>query len=64
MSNGNMDQAKGRVKQAVGDLTDDDDLRREGKTDEAAGKAKEKVRDLGDRAEDAIDRAKERMTDR
>jgi uncharacterized protein YjbJ (UPF0337 family) len=52
------------VKQAVGDLTDDDDLRREGKTDEAAGKAKEKVREFGDRAEDAIDRAKDRMTGR
>ena len=31
---GNIDEAKGRAKQAVGDLTDDDDLRREGKVDE------------------------------
>ena len=40
---GEGDQAKGRVKQAVGDLTDDKDLKREGKVDEAAGKVKEGV---------------------
>ena len=40
---GEKDQAKGRVKQAVGDLTDDKDLKREGKVDEAAGKVKEGV---------------------
>ena len=34
---GNLDEAKGRAKQAVGDLTDDDDLRREGKVDENVG---------------------------
>ncbi len=37
------DKAKGRLKQAVGELTDDKDLRREGKVDEAAGKAKDVV---------------------
>lgn len=36
----NVDDAKGRVKRAAGDLTDDDELKREGKTDQAAGKAK------------------------
>ena len=36
----NLDKAKGRVKQAAGDLTDDDDLKREGKADELAGKVK------------------------
>jgi len=54
---GNLDQAKGRAKQAVGDLTGDDDLRREGKVDEGAGKAKEKV-------SDAIDKVKDKVTDR
>jgi uncharacterized protein YjbJ (UPF0337 family) len=58
-----MDQAKGRVKQAVGDLTDDDDMRREGKADEAAGKAKDKLDDLKDKGEHAIDRMKDKMTD-
>ena len=50
---GNLDEAKGRAKQAVGDLTDDDDMKREGKVDEAAGKAK-----------DVIDKVKDKVTDR
>ena len=37
---GNADQAKGKVKQAVGDLTGNDKLRAEGKVDETTGKAK------------------------
>ena len=35
---GKIDQAKGKVKQAVGDLTNDPDLKAEGQVDEAAGK--------------------------
>jgi uncharacterized protein YjbJ (UPF0337 family) len=46
------DKAKGRVKEAVGDLTDDDDLKREGKIDKASGKVKEKVDDVKDRLTD------------
>jgi uncharacterized protein YjbJ (UPF0337 family) len=61
---GNLDEAKGRAKQAVGDLTDDDDMRREGKVDEHAGKAKDKVDDLKDKAGDVIDNVKDRVTDR
>jgi uncharacterized protein YjbJ (UPF0337 family) len=61
---GNMDEAKGRAKQAVGDLTDDDDMRREGKVDEHAGKLKDKVGELGDKAMDAIDKAKDKIKDR
>ena len=57
-----LDKMKGRAKQAVGDLTDDEDLKREGKIDETAGKAKEKVRDVKDKAEDTIDRAKDKLT--
>lgn len=37
---GKMDQAKGKVKQAVGTLTGDDDLKAEGRADEAMGKVK------------------------
>jgi len=55
---GEMDQMKGRVKQAAGDLGDDDDLKREGKLDETAGKLKEKVGDAKDKVEDAIDDTK------
>jgi len=46
----NMDEAKGRVKEAAGDLTDDDKMKREGKTDQAKGKVKEGV----DRVAEAV----------
>jgi uncharacterized protein YjbJ (UPF0337 family) len=36
----NVDEAKGRVKEAAGDLTDNKDLKREGKIDRAAGSAR------------------------
>lgn len=45
---GKIDKAKGKVKQATGDLTGNEKLRRQGKADELAGKAKDavdKVRD-------------------
>ena len=50
-----MDQAKGRVKQAAGDLTDNDDLKDEGKADETSGKVKEKANDAVDAVKDKID---------
>ncbi len=50
----NSDDAKGRVKEAAGDLTDDKDLKREGKIDRAAGAAKEKLDDAADKAKDAV----------
>jgi uncharacterized protein YjbJ (UPF0337 family) len=37
----NKDDAKGRVKEAAGNLTGDDDLKREGKVDKATGAAKD-----------------------
>ena len=61
---GNLDEAKGKAKQAVGDLTDDDDLRREGKVDEHAGKAKDKLGDMKDKAENVVDDVKDKLTGR
>jgi len=52
----NRDEAKGRVKEAAGDLTGDKDLQREGKVDQAEGKAKDAIDDASDKAKDAIDR--------
>lgn len=57
---GKMDQLKGRVKQGVGDMTDNERLHDEGVADEAAGdvqegfgrgrrKVGEAVEDLGER---------------
>ncbi len=50
----NIDEAKGRLKEAAGDLTDDDDLKREGKVDRAEGAAKEKVDEAADKVKDAV----------
>ncbi len=52
---GNTDEAKGRIKEAAGDLTDNEDLKKEGKVDQAAGKIKQKLDDAKDWAEDKID---------
>jgi uncharacterized protein YjbJ (UPF0337 family) len=38
---GKSDQLKGKVKDAVGNATNDEDLRNEGAADEAAGKVEE-----------------------
>jgi len=40
---GKIDQAKGRVKQAVGDVTGNKKLKAEGQVDEAGGKVEEAV---------------------
>jgi uncharacterized protein YjbJ (UPF0337 family) len=57
----NTDDLKGRAKEAVGDLTDNRDLKNEGKADRAAGKAKEFVDDVKDKADDVIDKVKDKL---
>jgi len=44
--NMNGDQAKGKLKEASGVLTDDEKLKNEGKADQMAGDAKNVVRDV------------------
>ena len=51
---GNADEAKGRVKEAAGDLTDDKSLKNEGKADRAAGKAKDAVDEGADKVKDLL----------
>ena len=58
---GTADDIKGRMKEAVGDLTDNVEMKREGKVDRASGKAKDKIQEVGDRAEDMVDDAKDRL---
>ncbi len=55
---GKMDKMKGKAKQAAGDMTDNDELEREGERDEAAGKMKDKVDDAKDGVNDGIDKLK------
>jgi uncharacterized protein YjbJ (UPF0337 family) len=50
----NIDEAKGRTKEAAGDLTDDDELKREGKVDRAVSDVKEKVDDVADKVKEKI----------
>lgn len=58
----NTDQAKGKIKQAVGDLTGNDDLKRHGEADEHAGKVKDLVDDAKDKIEHVIDTVKDKLT--
>jgi uncharacterized protein YjbJ (UPF0337 family) len=55
------DDLKGRAKEAVGDLTNNADLKREGQTDRAAGKVKEALSDAKDKLEDVVDNVKDRL---
>ena len=56
------EELKGRAKEAAGDLTDDENLKQEGKTDQAAGQAKQKLGDVKDKASDLVDKAKDKLT--
>lgn len=55
MTNHKTDEAKGRVKEAAGAVTGDDELKNKGKTDQAAASVKEKV-------EGGIDKVKDKLT--
>ena len=46
---GKLDKAKGRAKEAAGDLTGDQDLENEGKVDRASGGVKDAVGSVADR---------------
>ena len=45
----NIDEAKGRAKEAAGDLTDDQELKNEGKVDKAVSDVKDKIDDVADK---------------
>jgi uncharacterized protein YjbJ (UPF0337 family) len=54
MDDGTTDDLKGRAKEAVGDVTDDDSLKNEGKVDRASGAVKDKVGDAADKVKDVL----------
>jgi uncharacterized protein YjbJ (UPF0337 family) len=54
MSEGTIDKAKGRLKEAAGALTDDDQLRQEGKVDQAVGKVKDAAAKVVDKVRDTV----------
>jgi len=51
---GKTDEVKGRIKEAAGALTDNDELREEGQTDQAVGKAKQAVQKVANTVKDAV----------
>jgi uncharacterized protein YjbJ (UPF0337 family) len=58
---GTADEYKGRAREAIGDLTDDKDLQKEGKADQAGAKVKEMAEDAKDKVEDAVDAIKDKL---
>lgn len=53
-----MDDLKGRAKEAAGDMTDDEGLKREGKVDQLGASIKDKIDDAKDAIGDALNRDK------
>lgn len=58
-----LDEAKGRTKEAMGDLTDDEKLKRKGKLDRASANVKGKLDDFGEKAEDFVEDARKKAED-
>jgi uncharacterized protein YjbJ (UPF0337 family) len=52
---GKADKAKGQVKETVGDLTDNDELRSEGAADEVKGKAEDSFGNARRKVGNALD---------
>jgi uncharacterized protein YjbJ (UPF0337 family) len=55
MSNHKGEELKGRMKEAVGDLTGDKDLKRQGKTDQRSAAAKKTIDAVADKMKDVVD---------
>ncbi len=53
---GKLDKAKGRVKEAAGDLSDDQSLKNEGRVDRAEGEAKDKIDQAADKVQEVMHR--------
>jgi len=54
MSDGTVDNTKGKIKEAAGDLTDDQSLKNEGKVDKATGSVKDAVGGAADKVKDVV----------
>ena len=56
---GKTDVVKGRLKEAAGALTGNDELREEGKTDQAVGKVKQVAENAVEKVEEVVKKASE-----
>jgi uncharacterized protein YjbJ (UPF0337 family) len=54
----NVDEGKGRLKEAAGSLTGDEDLKGEGKADQAKASVKDKIDKAAEKVKDLLDRDK------
>jgi uncharacterized protein YjbJ (UPF0337 family) len=54
MSEHKAEDMKGRLKEAVGDVTGDKDLQREGKIDQASAATKKTIDDVADKMKDVV----------
>ena len=52
---GDVKRTKGRAKQAIGAITGDEDLKKEGRAEERVGALENKVEDVTDAVKDRID---------
>jgi uncharacterized protein YjbJ (UPF0337 family) len=57
------DKIKGRIKEAVGVLADDDSLKREGRRDQAVGGVKETVEKAAQQVREKVKKAAEKVKD-
>lgn len=60
----NIDDAKGKAKEAVGVVAGDKDLEREGKLDQAGATIKEKFEDAKDKVEEVVDKVKDKLSEK
>ena len=56
------EELKGRGKEAVGSLTNNDDLKDEGKGDQAVAEGKQKVSEVADKVKDGVENIKDKLT--
>lgn len=54
MASGKTEELKGRVKEAAGALTGDEDLKREGRVEQVVGKVQQKAEKVIDEIKDAV----------
>lgn len=59
-----IDRIKGKAKEVVGDVTDDKELKAEGKADQFGATVKEKLGDAKDMLADVVDKVKDKLADK
>jgi len=62
--NEKIDETAGKVKEAAGILTGDEELEREGKSEQAMAKAKGAVQGVADSVKKVVDKVEEKLTDK